>query len=84
MLVYEKPTANKSLIKVIDGEEAFCFHTYSYIPRGITKLLDDESEEINLLSEICPPKAQICPTVSKESLILAELRRGPGLVLRRI
>lgn len=32
-----KQALNKSLAKVIDKEEAFCFRSYSYMPRGIKR-----------------------------------------------
>lgn len=45
-----KPLASKSLVKVLGKEENFCFHPYSYTPRGISKptLYGEPNQEIKL------------------------------------
>lgn len=46
-----KPLARKSLLKVLDKEENFCFSPYSYTLRGMYKLtlFEKFNEEIELL-----------------------------------
>lgn len=56
-----KQALNKSLTKVIDKEEAFCFSPYSYTPKGIMKaqLFGELNEEVILVpQEARSPKVE--------------------------
>lgn len=71
-----KQATNKSLAKVIDKEERFCFRPYSYTPQGIMKplLFDGMNEEIGLIPlETCVVRAKILLVIVAPMLIPCKL-----------
>lgn len=76
----------QSLAKVINKEYAFCFRSYSYTPRGITKsqLLVEMNEEVSVIPpQACPSRAHTLVVNSGPYLAIFKLELGKFLCVQR-